>query len=137
MLVETFFVTRGRCPQTVVSMAAQRMLFARRYRAALLDYLLGSDEAGLVRAYDLGRAAMREGLGLLEILRVHHSTTRTIVGSARDVDAVLKTLDTAGEFLMEAVSPFEMAYRGYVASLEGVHVAENAEAHRRRDRNKR
>jgi hypothetical protein len=48
------------------------MLFARRYRAALLDYLLGSDEAGLVRAYDLGRAAMREGLGLLEIVRVHH-----------------------------------------------------------------
>jgi hypothetical protein len=38
---------------------------------------------------------------------------------------------------MEAVSPFEMAYRGYVASLEGVHATENAEAHRGRDRNKR
>ena len=102
------------------------MLFARRYRAALLDYLLGSDEVGLVRAYDLGRAAMREGLGLLEVVRVHHATTRTIVGSAvgsaRDVDGVLKTLDGAGEFLMEALSPFEMAYRGYVASLEGVDV---------------
>jgi len=30
-----------------------------------------------------------------------------------------------------------MAYRGYVASLEGVQVAEHADAPRRRDRNKR
>lgn len=111
------------------------MLFARRYRAALLDYLLGSDEAGLVRAYDLGRSAMREGLGLLEVVRVHHATTRTIVGSARDVDGVLKTLDGSGEFLLEALSPFEMAYRGYVASLEGVQVPHHPPA--RRDRPKR
>ena len=117
-------------------MAAQRMLFARRYRAALLDYLLGSDEAGLVRAYELGRAAMREGLGLLELLRIHQGTTRTIVGSSRDVDAILKTLDAAGEFLMETVSPFEMAYEGYVASLENVGVPHPL-ASRRRDRHKR
>jgi hypothetical protein len=107
------------------------MLFARRYRAALLDYLLGSDEAGLVRAYELGRAAMREGLGLLEILRVHQGTTRTIVGSARDVDVMLKTLDAAAEFLME------MAYRGYAASREDVHVPRPAPVSRHGDRQKR
>ena len=117
-------------------MAAQRILFARRYRAALLDYLLGSDEAGLVRAYELGRAAMREGLGLLEIVRVHQGATRTIVGSARDVDAVLKTLDAAGEFLMETVSPFEMAFEGYAASLGGIAVPHPVSS-RRRDRYKR
>jgi hypothetical protein len=113
------------------------MLFARRYRAALLDYLLGSDEAGLVRAYELGRSAMQEGLGLLEILRVHHGTMRTIVGSARDVDGMLKTLDAGGHFLMETVSPFEMAYlaRGHVASREDVHVP--APMSRQRDRQKR
>jgi two-component system sensor histidine kinase UhpB len=113
------------------------MLFARRYRAALLDYLLGSDEAGLVRAYELGRAAMREGLGLLEILRIHQGTTRTIVSSARDLDVMLKTLDAAEEFLMETVSPFEMAYRGYAASLGGVHVPDPETTHHRRDRQKR
>lgn len=116
-------------------MAAQRMQFARRYRAALLDYLLGSDEAGLVRAYDLGRVAMGEGLGLLEIVRTHHAMTRTIVGSARDVEGMLKTLDAAGEFLLEALSPFEMAYRGYVASLESVRVPHHAQ--RPRDPHKR
>jgi Phosphoserine phosphatase RsbU, N-terminal domain len=115
------------------------MLFARRYRAALLDYLLGSDEAGLVRAYELGRSAMQDGLGLLEILRVHQGTMRTIVGSARDVDGMLKTLDAAGQFLMETVSPFEMAYlgRGHVASPEDVHVPHPASMSRQRDRQKR
>ena len=109
------------------------MLFARRYRAALLDYLLGSNEAGLVRAYELGRSAMREGLGLLEILRVHQGTMRTIVDSARDVDVILKTLDAAGQFLMETVSPFEMAYRGYVAAREDVHDPRAASTSRQRD----
>lgn len=117
-------------------MAAQRMLFARRYRAALLDYLLGSDEAGLVRAYELGRAAMREGLGLLEILRVHQATTQTIVGSTRDVDVTLKTLDAAGEFLMETLSPFEMAYRGYVSSLAAGAVPPAGASQRRGGREK-
>ena len=130
-------MTCGVFPQGVVSMAAQRMLFARRYRAALLDYLLGSDEAGLVRAYELGRAAMREGMGLLEILRIHQATTQTIVGSTRDVDVTLKTLDAAGEFLMETLSPFEMAYRGYVASQEGPDLPQPTTPPRRRDRHKR
>jgi Phosphoserine phosphatase RsbU, N-terminal domain len=118
-------------------MAAQRMLFARRYRAALLDYLLGSDEAGLVRAYELGRAAMREDMGLLEILRIHQATTQTIVGSTRDIDVTLKTLDAAGEFLMETLSPFEMAHRGYVASHEGTHVLHSTTPPGRGDRHKR
>jgi len=121
-------------------MCAQRVLFARRYRAALLDYLLGRDEAGLARAYELGRAAMREGLGLLEILRSHQGATQTIVGSTHDVDLTLKTLAAAGEFLMETLSPFEMAYRGYVntdvETRAAVPSAHSASQHRRRERHK-
>ena len=54
---------------SVGTMSAQTVLFSRRYRAALLDYLLGSGETGLSHAYDLGRTAIDEGLGLLQILR--------------------------------------------------------------------
>jgi two-component system sensor histidine kinase UhpB len=118
-------------------MVAQRVLFARRYRAALLDYLLSSDEAGLVRAYELGRVAMLEGLGLLEVLRIHQGATQTIVSSTRDIEVTLKTLGSAGEFLMETLSPFEMAYRGYVASLQGIELPPPPAPPRRRDRQKR
>jgi len=94
-------------------------LYARRYRAALLDYLLGSDEDGLVRAYDLGRKAIADGLGLLEILRAHQRALSAIVEPTHTAGEIFKRLQASWEFLTEVLSPFEMTNRGYVALLEG------------------
>jgi len=97
--------------------AAKTVLFARRYRAALLDYLLGSRETGLSRAYDLGRTAVTEGLGLLEILRAHQKAVNAVLESTHSMDESLRRLRAAESFLMETLSPFEMTYRGYLALL--------------------
>jgi hypothetical protein len=103
-----------RCDRT---MGVQTLLFSRRYRAALLDYLLRGDESGLVRAYDLGRGAIADGLGLLEILRAHQRAVHSILESSHDVDEMLRRLTASSEFLMETLSPFEMTSRGYVELL--------------------
>jgi hypothetical protein len=100
-------------------MCAQTALFSRRYRAALLDYLLGSGEGGLARAYDLGRTAIDEGVGLLPILRAHREAVDAVLQSTLTVNDSLRKLAAAEDFLMEVLSPFEMIYRGYVALLEG------------------
>lgn len=97
------------------------VLFSRRYRAALLDYLLGSGETGLARAFDLGRAAIDEGIGLLQILRAHQKAVNAVLGSTHNVNESLRRLKAAEDFLMETLGPFEMTYRGYVALLEGDH----------------
>jgi hypothetical protein len=102
-------------------MSARTVLFSRRYRAALLDYLLGSGETGLSRAYDLGRTAIDEGLGLLQILRAHQRAVNSVLESTHNVSEGLKRLKAAEDFLLETLSPFEMTYRGYVALLEGDH----------------
>ena len=99
-------------------MIRQRVLFARRYRAALLDYLLGSGESGRERAYELGRTAIDNSLGLLQILRVHQKAVNSILESTPTVDQGLSRLKAAEEFLMETLSPFEMTHRGYVSFLE-------------------
>jgi hypothetical protein len=99
-------------------MCAQRLLFPRRYRAALLDYLLGNGETGLATAYDLGRSAIDENLGLLQILRAHQRAINTVLESTNSVPDGLKRLRAAEDFLMETLSPFEMTYRGYVALLD-------------------
>lgn len=99
-------------------MAAQSVSFARQYRTALLDHLLGSGESGRERAYELGRKAIDDGLGLLEILRVHQRAVNSILESTPKVDEGLRRLKASEEFLMETLSPFEMTYRGYVAMLE-------------------
>ena len=100
-------------------MSAQRLLFSRRYRAALLDYLLGNGEAGLSTAYDLGRSAIDEDLGLLQILRAHQRAVNNVLETTRNIGDSLKRLKAAQEFLMETLSPFEMTYRGYVDLLDG------------------
>lgn len=100
-------------------MSAQRLLFSRRYRAALLDYLLGNGETGLANAYDLGRSAIEEQFGLLQILRAHQRAVNGVLESTNNVPESLKRLRAAEDFLMETLSPFEMTHRGYVAMLDG------------------
>jgi hypothetical protein len=99
-------------------MSTQRFLFSRRYRAALLDYLLGNGETGLSTAYDLGRSAVEEGYGLLQVLRAHQRAVNTVLESTYNVGDSIKRLRAAEDFLMETLSPFEMTYRGYLSMLE-------------------
>jgi hypothetical protein len=89
-------------------------VFSRQYRAALLDYLLGSGELGCERAYELGRCAIGNSLGMLQILRVHQQALSAILESTSRPEEGLRRLTASQEFLMEALSPFEMASRGYL-----------------------
>ena len=98
-------------------MRARPTLFSRRYRAALLDYLLSGDEAELARAYDLGRMAINEGLGLLLVLKTHQHEVGALIESSPDHDRGLRRLNLAEAFLMETLSVFEMTHRGYVALI--------------------
>jgi two-component system sensor histidine kinase UhpB len=111
-------------------MGAQNVLFLRRYRAALLDYLLGNRETELARAYDLGRKALADGHGLLEVLRTHQRAMHAIIEASHNPDETLKKLDASWEFLTEMLSPFEMTTRGYVSSL-GRHVTTTRKSRRR------
>ena len=95
------------------------VLFARLYRAALLGYLLNSGETQRSRAYDLGRTAIGEGFSLLDILRTHYRAVNTLLEATPDPRRGLTRLKAAEDFLLEALSPFEMACRGYVAMLPG------------------
>ena len=98
-----------------------RVLFCRRYRAALLDYLLGNGEAGLARAHDLGRSAIEDGLGMLPILLAHQQAINAVLESTRTAPDSVNMLKAAEDFLLETLSPFEMTHRGYVAMVRDQH----------------
>ena len=95
------------------------VLFARLYRAALLGYLLKGGENQRARAYDLGRTAITDGFSLLDILRTHYRALNTVLEATPDPRRGMARLKAAEDFLLEALSPFEMACRGYVALLPG------------------
>jgi hypothetical protein len=95
---------------------SQTNVFFRRYRAALHEYLVSSGESGLAYAYEFGRARIDKEAGLLQILRVHQKAMKSILEKTPAEDRLARLM--AGEqFLMEALSTFDMASRGYIAML--------------------
>jgi light-regulated signal transduction histidine kinase (bacteriophytochrome) len=84
----------------------------KRYAEAFTGYLAGADEVCLNQAYELGRKALADGLGVLDIAMTHHGALDAAIASepaiARSVE-----IAKAAEFLAETLSPFEMSLRGY------------------------
>lgn len=79
------------------------------YAAALQDYLRDGDETGLARAYECGRDASIAGLGVLDVVRLHHAT----IESGLERRSGRMDASREQEFLLEALSPFEAAHRSY------------------------
>jgi light-regulated signal transduction histidine kinase (bacteriophytochrome) len=82
----------------------------REYTTALEQYLVTADETALAHAYELGRVALGEGLGLLEVVALHHEALRHVNQQGAFAASFLSR---AAQFFGESVSPFEMAQRGY------------------------
>jgi len=108
------------------------------YAAALESHLSGTGEEGLHHAYQFGRKAMVDGLSLLDIIMLHHEVLSIIATQWRPEEQTAR-IQRAAEFLAEALSPFEMALRGWndtVARLRQANdelelrVAERTAAHR-------
>lgn len=91
----------------------------RDYAPVFLKYLAQQDEAGLESAYELGRAAMRRSIGLLEVVRIHNETYLGVVGTVRDVQEARHVAQSASAFLLELIAAFEMAQRGFMEGRLG------------------
>ena len=59
---------------------------AERYTAELRKYLAEAGEAPLRSAYELGRRAFAEGLGVLEMAATHHDALATIAAELRPAE---------------------------------------------------
>jgi light-regulated signal transduction histidine kinase (bacteriophytochrome) len=92
-------------------MDAARSL-ADQYSAGLASHVAGASESVLLDAHELGRRAAAEGIGVLDLVSLHHLALRSLV-TGGDAAADGKRLDTAATFLAELLSPFEMMLRGY------------------------
>ena len=78
------------------------------YRQALADYLAGAGEEALLRAYDIGRRAMAAGIGLLEVVGMHHDVLRQSLARLPAEEREV-TMRAAESFLIESLSPYEMS----------------------------
>lgn len=92
--------------------AAARQL-SRRYAAALHRYQTREEEAQLQRAYDLGRNAVAQGVGLLEMARIHEQALTRSLSRTTSPTASAKVQRLAETFFFEVLSSFEVTHRGF------------------------
>ncbi|HEX7091687.1 MAG TPA: ATP-binding protein [Longimicrobiales bacterium] len=86
---------------------------AAEYRAAFARYMAGTGEEALERAYALGRGAVSEGVGVLDLAALHNEVLAERVRSATDAANCAAIIERGARFLLEALSPFEMTHRGF------------------------
>ena len=102
---------RWSCAILEVAMNEPLSELSERYVFALRSYLATEGEAALHAAYELGRRAVGEGLGVLGMAKIHQEALAAVllprmVENQREVPAV-------ESFFLEALSPFEAQHRGF------------------------
>jgi signal transduction histidine kinase len=91
--------------------AAVREL-TEEYSLALGEFLARGGEEGLLRAYELGRRALAEGFGVLEMAALHQEALLKALLEALAPEEGKRLAKSASEFFLESVAPFEMTQRG-------------------------
>lgn len=84
------------------------------YAPPFLAYLANRDEAGLRAAYELGRQALCNAVGLLEVVRVHDEIFLEVMGTAQSIEDAQDLARASSAFLAETLAAFEMTQRGFM-----------------------
>lgn len=91
-------------------MTDARQSLLAEYSTQLAAYLSEGSESALLTAYDFGRRAIVEGLGVLDLVGAHHEA---VAAAGIDSGRTTESFERGAEFLAETLSPFEMMLRGY------------------------
>src|SRR6266852_5988510 len=83
------------------------------YADGLKLYMSDPSEGLLGRAYEIGRWALAQGKGVLEMATMHHEALARILRRSPGSASLEEELRRAGEFFAESLSPYEMAHRGF------------------------
>jgi len=109
--------------------AMPRTSLQRHYSEALSAYLMRPGEAARMRAYEIGRDALAAGQSIPDVVGVHSLALQELLAATDTRAGMQAVIATAGAFLTEALSPFEMTHRGYRDSLTAWrHINETLEA---------
>ena len=71
------------------------------------------DEEDLQRAYELGRKALNQGFGVVDVVRMHQEALIKLVSARPSTVATPRWAKSIETFLMDTLSAFEVAHRGF------------------------
>lgn len=90
----------------------------QNYGVGFLRYLGRRDETALLAAYELGRSGLSSGIGLLDVVAIHHAVLVDVLraGDGSDLEDVAQA---ATAFLGEVLASFEMTRRAGLDRVPG------------------
>jgi PAS domain S-box-containing protein len=89
-----------------------------QYQLGLGAYVARGNEEALQRAYELGRKALNLGLGVVDVARLHQEAVVGLVTQGHAPAATARWAKAVETFLMETLSAFEVAHRGFRDACE-------------------
>ena len=84
-----------------------------QYTVALRDSIAGMGESSLQQAYELGRRALADGLGVLDMAAMYHKALASGLSRDSTPEEIALMLQAGASFFAESLSPFEMTHRGF------------------------
>ena len=102
-----------------------------QYTSALRNSIVGMGESALQQAYELGRRALADGLGVLDMATIYHKALAAVLSRATTPEEKTLTLRAGASFFVESLSPFEMTHRGFretnttLRRLNQMHISQN------------
>lgn len=110
-------------------MKAKVRAFEAAYRHSLQDCLAGAGEIALQHGYELGRQAIRDSLGVMDIVSIQRNVLLEFLAVAESVDDCIHITESSQDLFTECLAPFELTHRGFleVESLNNKLEAANKE----------
>jgi len=88
--------------------------FETAYDSSLQECIDGAGEIALQHGYELGRQAVRDGLGVIDILSAHGKALLSHLSRAATAEDCARIVKTAHDLLAECLAPFELTHRGFI-----------------------
>lgn len=95
-----------------------------QYFSALESYLSGGGEKALESAYEIGRRALDNRLGVLEMATLHHMALKQLFARKSGAESAARNTGNIERFFVESLTPFEMTHRGFREANEALQVSE-------------
>jgi PAS domain S-box-containing protein len=93
-----------------------------QYSSALGEYVNEPSESALKMAYDLGRQAIAQSIGVLQMAAIYQRSLFAALRRCSDPVEFAAVIERATAFFAESVSSFEMALRGFQAAHDTLEV---------------
>jgi len=91
-----------------------------QYTIALRSYLAGEWDIASQDVYELGRRAITDGLGILDVATIHNEALAAILADTHPAEERARVTKEAEDVLMQSLAPFEMTHRGFQEANESL-----------------